>query len=180
MPVYFSTIWSWGHIDVFRIVISVCFLLWQVLFWISCLLPWKAKKKYLWLLPPFYNLYCMLGCFMVVVENLLCCRKGGILHCSDTVHIYIYIHIRIYIRIPILIHIYTHTFRSWEGRVNVFGRWQYQSLREKSLSEHVFNTEIQVFASPHVTPLDFCFWGCVKGKADKREANTRDEWLAGI
>jgi len=36
-------------------------------------------------------------------------------------------------------------------------------------------TEIPLFESPDLTPLDFCLWGSMKGEVYKREVDTADE-----
>jgi hypothetical protein len=41
-------------------------------------------------------------------------------------------------------------------------------------------TEITVFESPGVTPLDFCFWGWMKSEIYNRKADTQDELLARV
>jgi len=41
-------------------------------------------------------------------------------------------------------------------------------------------TEIQLFDSPYLTPLDFCLWGWVKSEVYERNMNTRDELLSRI
>jgi hypothetical protein len=41
-------------------------------------------------------------------------------------------------------------------------------------------TEIELFESPDITPLDFYLWGCMKSEVYKRKLDTRDESLARI
>jgi hypothetical protein len=41
-------------------------------------------------------------------------------------------------------------------------------------------TKIEVFETPDIIPLDFCFWSRMKGKVYKLEVNTRYELLARI
>jgi len=37
-------------------------------------------------------------------------------------------------------------------------------------------TEIDLFESPELTPLDFCLWGWMKSEVYTRKVNTRDEF----
>ena len=41
-------------------------------------------------------------------------------------------------------------------------------------------TEIELFESPDLIPLDFCLWGWMKSEVYKRKVDTRDESLARI
>jgi hypothetical protein len=41
-------------------------------------------------------------------------------------------------------------------------------------------TEIKLFESSDLTPLDFCFCGWMKSEVYKRKVDTRDEFLARI
>ena len=41
-------------------------------------------------------------------------------------------------------------------------------------------TEIELFESPDLIPLDFCLWGWMKSEVYKRKVDTRDELLARI
>src|SRR5215468_2790697 len=41
-------------------------------------------------------------------------------------------------------------------------------------------TEIHLFESPDLTPLDLCLWGWMKSEVYKRKVDTRDELLARI
>jgi hypothetical protein len=41
-------------------------------------------------------------------------------------------------------------------------------------------TEIELFESPDLTPLDFCLWGWMKSQIYKRNVDTRDELLPRI
>jgi hypothetical protein len=41
-------------------------------------------------------------------------------------------------------------------------------------------TGIELFESSHLSPLDFCLWGCVKGEVYKTKVDRRDELLARI
>jgi hypothetical protein len=41
-------------------------------------------------------------------------------------------------------------------------------------------TEIELFESPDLNPVDFCLWYWMKSEVYKREVDTRDELLALI
>ena len=41
-------------------------------------------------------------------------------------------------------------------------------------------THIELFESPSLTPLDFCFWGSIKGQIYQRKDDARDELPARI
>jgi hypothetical protein len=41
-------------------------------------------------------------------------------------------------------------------------------------------TEIKLFESPDLTPLDFCLWGWMKSEVYKRKVDKRDELSAHI
>ena len=41
-------------------------------------------------------------------------------------------------------------------------------------------TEMEVFESPDLTPLDFCLWGWMKNEVHKRKVDIRDKLLAHI
>jgi hypothetical protein len=41
-------------------------------------------------------------------------------------------------------------------------------------------TEMELFESPDLTPLDFCLWGWMKNEVRKRKVNIRDILLARI
>jgi hypothetical protein len=41
-------------------------------------------------------------------------------------------------------------------------------------------TEIELFESPDLTPLEFCLWGWMKSDVYKTKVDTRDELLARI
>jgi hypothetical protein len=41
-------------------------------------------------------------------------------------------------------------------------------------------TEIELFESPGLHPLDFCLWGWMKGEVNKRKVDTPDKLLACI
>jgi hypothetical protein len=36
--------------------------------------------------------------------------------------------------------------------------------------------EKEIFESPHLTPLDLCFWGWMKSRVHNRKADTQDEF----
>jgi hypothetical protein len=41
-------------------------------------------------------------------------------------------------------------------------------------------TEIELFESTDLTPLDFCWWGWMKSEVYKRKVDTQDKFLACI
>jgi hypothetical protein len=41
-------------------------------------------------------------------------------------------------------------------------------------------TEIELFESTNISPLDFCLWGWIKREVYKRKVDTPFELLAGI
>jgi len=41
-------------------------------------------------------------------------------------------------------------------------------------------TDMELFDSPHLIPLDFYLWGLTKGEVYKRKLNTWDKLLASI
>jgi hypothetical protein len=41
-------------------------------------------------------------------------------------------------------------------------------------------TELEIFESPDVTPLDFCLWGWMKSEVYRSKVDTRDEFLTRI